>query len=334
MTVRGLLAAFCLAVAASLAVVPGAVGELTYDGCLANDGSDGCVDLPGTPLTGASSVAVGPSGTVYATAFGANSILHFFAGAQGRLSYDGCLAADGSGGCSDLPGTPLLGASSVAVAPSGTVYATAGSGSILHFFTAPKGQLSYDGCLADDGSGGCIDLPGTPLAGASSVAVAPSGTVYATAVGANSFLHFFAGAQGQLSYDGCLADDGSNGCSDLPGTPLSGASSVAVAPSGTVYATAFGANSILHSFAAPQGQLSYDGCLANDGSDGCVDLPGAPLDQPTSVAVSPDGRSVYVTAFSADSITTFSTAPAGADPLPELPVRQRKKLRRPAQCPA
>jgi hypothetical protein len=29
------------------------VGELTYDECLADDASDGCVDLPETPLTGA-----------------------------------------------------------------------------------------------------------------------------------------------------------------------------------------------------------------------------------------------------------------------------------------
>lgn len=35
-----------------------AVGELTYDGCLASGPMAGCTDLPGSPLDGARGVAV------------------------------------------------------------------------------------------------------------------------------------------------------------------------------------------------------------------------------------------------------------------------------------
>src|SRR5918911_314820 len=48
---------------------------------------------------------------------------------------------------------------------------------------------------------------------------------------------------------------------------------------------------------AAEGQLAYEGCVSDSGSGGaCAELPGDPLADASSVAVSPDGRSVYVTA--------------------------------------
>jgi DNA-binding beta-propeller fold protein YncE len=49
---------------------------------------------------------------------------------------------------------------------------------------------------------------------------------------------------------------------------------------------------------AAAGQLGYDDCLSNGGARNCVDLPPAgpsgPLNGASGVAVSPDGKSVYV----------------------------------------
>jgi DNA-binding beta-propeller fold protein YncE len=49
------------------------------------------------------------------------------------------------------------------------------------------------------------------------------------------------------------------------------------------------------------------GCIAARGADGCATAVG--LDGPNSVAVSPDGRSVYATSRASGSITTFRRAP-------------------------
>ncbi|HEV3478363.1 MAG TPA: hypothetical protein VG144_02815, partial [Gaiellaceae bacterium] len=306
-------------VAGALLALPAAAatrGQISYDGCLADDATDGCVDLLATPLTGASGVAVSPDGgSVYIASFNSHSIAHFFRGPDGQLSYDGCLADDGADGCGDLPATPLTGASGLAVSPDrGSVYvASPLSNSVAHFFRAPQGQLSYGGCLANDGANGCGDLPFAPLTGASAVAVSPDGgSVYVASPFNDSVAHFFRAPQGQLSYGGCLANDGANGCGDLPFAPLTGASGVAVSPDGgSVYVASPFSDSVAHFFRAPDGQLSYGGCLANDGANGCGDLPFAPLDGAREVAASPDGGSVYVASDSSDSIAHFFRKPQG-----------------------
>ncbi len=239
-------------------------------------------------------------------------------GATG-LGYDGCVSNDGSGGsCADVPGTPLSGPGGMALSPdSKSLYvASAGSGTITHFFAAPGGQISYDGCVSSDGSGGsCADAPGSPLTAAEAVAVSPGGgSVYVASAGSGTITHFFAAPGGQLTYDGCISNDGSGGlCAAASGSPLSGADAVAVSPDGrSVYVASALSGAITHFFAAPAGQLTYDGCVSNAGSGGlCADAPGTPLAFADSVAVSPDGRSVYVGSATSGTVTHFFAAPAG-----------------------
>src|SRR5262245_65729604 len=57
--------------------------------------------------------------------------------------------------------------------------------------------------------------------------------------------------------------------------------------------------------AAAPGQTGYDGCLASAAADGCGDLPGNPLTGARAVAVSPDGKSVYVASETSASIAHF-----------------------------
>jgi hypothetical protein len=321
---------------ASLAIVLGAwlalagnahaVGQITYDGCVANDASQGCADIPAAPLDGASGVAVSTDGkSVYATAIGSSSVAHLFrGGSDGQISYDGCLANTGAQGCLDLAADPLTSARKVAVSPDGkSVYVVSGEGVVAHFFRSTTGgQISYDGCVSNDGSQGCADIPGpgTPLAGANDVAVSPDGkSVYVSSAVSDSVSHFFRSTVGgQISYDGCVANDASQGCADIPAAPLDGAAEVAVSPDGkSVYVASFFSDSVAHFFrGGPDGQISYDGCVANDASQGCADVPAAPLIGAIDVAVSPDNKSVYVSSAVSDSVSHFFRA-VDPDPTPD-----------------
>jgi DNA-binding beta-propeller fold protein YncE len=248
-------------------------------------------------------------------AFGGLGVGAQAAGTPGELAYDGCVSNDGSGGsCLNANGTQLSDPISVAISPDGrSVYvASLASNSITHFFATATGQLSYDACFNDDGSSGCTAIAGAPLRGAYAVAVSPNGgSVYVAGASANAVSHFFAGPTGQLSYDGCLSEDGSGGRCANVGPVLETPDGLAVSPSGnSVYVSAD--DSVVHLFAAPQGQISLDGCISDDGTSGhCVDAPGTPLTLALGVAVSPDGKSVYVGSESASTVTHFFAAPAG-----------------------
>lgn len=327
----------------------GARGSLAYDGCVSDDGSGGaCLNVPGSggqferPIA----VAVSPNDrSVYTANTGhpagvgnqtGGGLAHLFANpTQGQLSWDGCVTDGGSGGsCLNAPaaGLPLVLPVSVAISSNGaSLYAAAldaqpdTASTVSHLFANPtQGQLSWDGCVTDDGSGGaCLDVPGsgTPLTGVRAVAASRNGaSVYA--MGAGTVSHLFANPiQGQLSWDGCISNDGSGGtCADVPGTgtPLTLSPNLgqdlAISPDGaSVYAVT--GETVSHLFANPtQGQLSWEGCVSDDGSGGtCADIPGngSPLSGADAVAISPDGRSLYVASATASAISVFDVGRQG-----------------------
>jgi DNA-binding beta-propeller fold protein YncE len=285
-------------------------GALAYDGCLDNTGANGCGDLPGAPIEQASGVAVSPDGkSVYVTGWGSNTVAHFFRnGPDGQIGYDGCVGNDNQLGCADMPGSPLSGPRGVAVSPDGkSVYvASYGNGTVLHLLrSGPDGQIVFQGCLDNSGFQSCLDVPGSPFSGARSVAVSPDGkSVYVASAISNTVSHLVRnGTTGAITWEGCLGDGTAGGaCAVLPGGPMFGAQSVAVSPDGkSVYAS--GATSVLHFFRnGSAGQLGYDGCLNNDGLQNCVDVPGTPFGSVWSIAASADGRSVYSVSMSRQSI--------------------------------
>ena len=126
--------------------------------------------------------------------------------------------------------------------------------------------------------------------------------------------HFFAAPGGQLSWDGCVSDDGSDGsCADIPGSgsPLSDADSIALSADGnSAYVGADGSNAITAFSVATHGQLTYQTCVSDAGGDGCADAPGSPIGRPESIALSNHGLSLYVASSVSGSVAHFTRATA------------------------
>ena len=277
-----------------------ATGALTQPGgaagCIAVGGADGCA--PATGLVGPNSVAVTPDGrTVYATARDSNAVVAFARDpANGALSQVGCLSSTDA---SCAPAGALGGADAVAVSADGTnVYVGAFSANAVAAFArdVTTGALTPVGCVTAGGTEGCT--PATGLQGVESVAVSPDGTsVYAAGALASTLYAFSRGPGGALVPQGCVGQGGPT-CS--PGRSLQGLNAVAVSPDGSaLYATAVISNGLAFFARAPGGALTQPplstACIAALPAAGCS--LGRGFSRPEGLAVSPDGRTVYVASF-------------------------------------
>jgi RTX calcium-binding nonapeptide repeat (4 copies) len=158
--------------------------------------------------------------------------------------------------------------------------------------------------------GGCGDesavgtLTSSPLQGVHSVAYAPGGgTIFALSQTALSFL------SGGLTRISCVSNAGidtSDGCNKDP--LLGVAMGLAVGPDDSVYVAA-GSHLLVYRYGASG--LAQVACHSADDVPPCIDTGGTQalgaLTQ--DVAVSPDGRSVYV--LSQNTISHFRRAPSG-----------------------
>jgi DNA-binding beta-propeller fold protein YncE len=338
----GMLATVSLGALLVLPAGAGAITGLTLHKCFGTGA--GCINVAGNPLQGAQAIAVSRNGSVYVTGTavqglsgGPGFVSHFLAGKGGALSYGGCISDDGTGGaCTDTPApSDILGLTDgIAVSPNGrSVYVSNYFGTVTHFFAnATQGQLTWDGCVSADGSGeSCARAitsgSGDPFDALAGVVVSPdtsasnSSVFFTSQLGAVSHL-FARSGQGQLTFDRCLSDDGSEDtCEDIPGSglPLAGAEGIAVNPHGTgVYvATEDGGGGVAQLAASPPdggGFTSFVGCLNADNQSGCSQLPATgkdPLDGSAAVVVSPNGASVYVASNISDSVSHFVADPAG-----------------------
>jgi DNA-binding beta-propeller fold protein YncE len=119
--------------------------------------------------------------------------------------------------------------------------------------------------------------------------------------------------------NGCLVDRSkpSDGCAKAralvgPG-PFMGSRAVAVSPDGANVYVASSSSDAIAIFARNRrrGTLTQaagsGGCVAAKGAGGCASAIG--LDQPNSIAISPNGRNLYATSRAGNSVTSFARNP-------------------------
>jgi 6-phosphogluconolactonase (cycloisomerase 2 family) len=292
-------------------------GTLTQAECFADAGVNGCTDPANDSLDGARFVTVSPDGTsVYVASMWASSVTHFTRATDGSLTESGCIANAGANGCTDPASDSLSRTGGLVVSPDGTSLYVAGeiAKSVTHFTRAPDGSLTEADCVANLGAFSCTDPANDSLAGAFSVAISADGnSVYVASGGggdtftpAHSVTDFDRAADGTLTQAGCIANAGTNGCTNPTNDSLGIANFVAVSPDdASVYVTGGQGDSINVFNRAADGSLSEASCIANGGANGCTDPVNDSIDFPRAVAVSPDGKSVYVASYNNGALTSY-----------------------------
>jgi sugar lactone lactonase YvrE len=243
----------------------------------------------------------------------------------------GCIVEEGADAASGSPascgsGQGLAGAESVVISPDGKNLYTGShvlaNGISTHgavaFFnrSSTDGTLSEIGCASSDRTDGTDGTAGACAAapamnGVNGLAVSPDGNnVYAVSSLGNSISTFRRDpATGTLAQTSCLQSPAPDGkC--RPASSLLGADSVAVSPDGKfVYVAASYANAVDVLQRDPStGALSELSCVSNDSSSGACAY-GRAMRGPTSVAISPDGKFVYLGSTASHAVDEFSRDP-------------------------
>ena len=296
------------------------------------------------------------------------------AGAVGDLTYAGCITGEqgsgpspGTGACAAIPGITSGGGQSgidnpqaMALSPDGkSLYLASGNDAAVGRFDRDPatGALTYQGCITGETGSGPTGGGGNDACAAvttvttsngfdsgldnlRSIAVSSDGvSVYAVSGGDDSIVRFDRNTTtGALTYQGCITGETesvtSGACTAIPDDAAFGSNSgldfltsVAVSPDGTsVYVSSEGDDAIARfSRNTSTGALGYQGCVTGEsdgagggGTDVCTEIPDASpgggqsgLDAPTSLVVSPDSEFVYATSLLDDAVVRFDRDTAG-----------------------
>jgi 6-phosphogluconolactonase (cycloisomerase 2 family) len=309
--------------------VRGQSGALEVKGCVDDDdsGGDTCAKSA-DGLDGAFSVAVSPDGaSVYVAAYDDDAIARFDRDPNtGALSPQGCVDDNDSGADSCAQSADGLdGVISAAVSPDGdSVYAASlDDDALVRFDRDPdSGALSPQGCVDDNDSGADVCAQSADgLNGARSVAVSPDGKSIYVASGVDEAVVRFNRdpRSGRIVPQGCVEDDGGpDGCNQST-EGLDGARAVAVSPNGnSVYAGAQIDDAIVSFDRDPGGALEPQGCVDDNdsGADNCAQSVDG-LDGVFSIALSPDGLSLYAGALDDDAVVRFDRDPDSGGLVPQ-----------------
>jgi DNA-binding beta-propeller fold protein YncE len=153
--------------------------------------------------------------------------------------------------------------------------------------------------------------------------VSPDGrNVYSVAVSGDLIEYSRDQANGTLTEIGCVTSGGSE-CAPAHSTTdaiaMSSPAAVAISPDGEdVYVIAQGTNSLVEFSRDPEtGLLTETGCLSREDTE-CASHEAKGLNSPYGIAVSPDGKNVYVVSYSDEAIAEFSRN-ASTGELTQLP---------------
>lgn len=235
----------------------------------------------------------------------------------------GCLVGSAKTGCQLVralqgPG-PLLGSHAVALSPHGrNLYVASSRSQAVAVFRRNQstGKLTQApgpaGCVAARGADGC--RPAVGLGGPNSVTVSPDGkNVYATSAQGDSIAIFrrdpTTGALTQLTgIAGCIAKTATPRCASA--RALNGPDVIAVSPNGkNVYVGAFFGDAALAfrrngSTGALTQLQGTSGCISSVSGAGCAH--GIAMKNPEGLAVSADGKNVYVAAAVSDAVDVLT----------------------------
>jgi DNA-binding beta-propeller fold protein YncE len=287
-------------------------------GCIHARGSNRCAKA--RAVTSPEDVAISSDGRhVYVAAYGSHAVAVF---ARNRRTGEleqlpgrrGCLRHERGHSCASA--RALASPTAIALSADGkNVYVTsAGSDALSVFARNPRtGALRQlpgaSGCLSQRPGGGC--LVGRGLNEPTSVAVSPDGRhVYVAGRRFPSGVAVLERApDGSLTQPsgvaGCVSHRGGSGCVAARG--ISGAEEVAVTPdSRQVLVAGMRSNAVAVLTQGPGGLSQAGdetGCIANRGADGCAR--GRALAGPVDLAVTADGRGVYVASSVGDAVATL-----------------------------
>ncbi|HSI79086.1 MAG TPA: hypothetical protein VK919_00400 [Solirubrobacterales bacterium] len=186
---------------------------------------------------------------------------------------------------------------------------------------AATGDLFPRGCVEDSGgSEGCARFA-QGLAGSSSIEVSSDGrSVYVVGFDDSAIVHLRRNRRnGRLTPAGCVDDEGSAGC-PRGVNGLDGAVDVAISADGrNVYTVSFRDDALLHFKRRPRsGHLRLANCIDDAGMapvDDVCPVSADGMSGPSGIALSADGRSLYVAASVDSAIVRFQLN-RGGKPFP------------------
>ena len=309
-------------------------GALTAAGCIQDAGSMDCGSTQ-QGLEGAAGVAVSPDGrSVYVVSRHDSAIVRFDRdNSTGALTQAGCIQDAGRGDCGSTH-QGLFGASGVAVSPDGrSVYVGSFADDAVVRFDrdTSTGILTPVGCIQDVELTDC-GATQQGLDGANGVAVSLDGrSVYVVSEEDDAIVRFDRNIEaGALTPAGCIQDVGNTDCGATQ-QGLALVERVAVSPDGRSVYVASRIDHAIVSFNrdTTTGALSPAGCIQDTGRTDCGPTQQQGLNGARGVAVSPEGRSVYVGSSADDAIVRFDREPQR----PETTIRKgpkKKTLKRKA----
>ncbi len=307
-------------------VAPGSASD-GVSGCGVGKGLVGASAVAASPDGANLYVASGFAGSTDASSFGSVAVLKRDPG-TGAISEVGCLSSDGtdgrdgaSGACAPTPS--LLGADGVAVSPDGaTVFVTSSfSGAVVAFARDPAtGLLTRRGCFQFRPPAGAGCPPANVFSSSAAVvAGANNKAIYIAAPTQGSISTLMAGLAGSSPGAGagatgsestvaslfgssppppflanpCVAVNGFDGACGV-GIATQGLDALALSPEGAqLYGAAPGSSAVDVFTPAATGALTESSCLKVDPPPGLCTASRL-LQAPTQLAISPDGRNVYV----------------------------------------